>query len=276
MFARLYNAFTWSMLLSVLMFLNTWLEMRVNLGLVFFAMIADTVFFPGCSLTGYNPSYVFNVRDYLRGNIGDCGIITACCAKPLKLMGDTETFLRRIASVNHELDVMNAKTVATACQNCYRILKAYSEGRNILSIWPIIMEHGLPERLRGKYSGFEAAVQDSCTSTLEIAASVREILHYLGVTVREFSDAKMKCCGGSRAIIAGSSSFGHQCMRERANEAPCNVIVSYCASCRSAMGIDGIHRSIHILDLIFGNGEVSEWKHNLRNRLFMAGRLKEE
>ena len=39
MFARLYNAFTWSMLLSVLMFLNTWLEMRVNLGLVFFAMI---------------------------------------------------------------------------------------------------------------------------------------------------------------------------------------------------------------------------------------------
>ena len=40
MIACLYNAFALSMLLSVLMFMNTWLEMRVNLGWVFFALTA--------------------------------------------------------------------------------------------------------------------------------------------------------------------------------------------------------------------------------------------
>ena len=237
---------------------------------------AETVFFPGCSLSGYNPDYVFAVRDYIIGHIGECGIITACCAKPLKLMGDAETFRKRIDSVNRELDAMNARTVITACQNCYRILKAHGGNRNILSVWPIINEHGLPERLRGKYSGLEAGIQDSCTTTPEIASSVRKILRYLGVTVREFSGAKLKCCGGSQAIASGSSSLGRRFMRERAAEAPCDVIVSYCASCRSAMSIDGTHKSIHILDLIFGNGEPSGGKSNLRNRLITAGKLKED
>lgn len=39
-FAALYNAFLWSMALSVLLFQNLWLEMRVNLGVVFFALWA--------------------------------------------------------------------------------------------------------------------------------------------------------------------------------------------------------------------------------------------
>ena len=39
-FACLYNASIWAMLFTVLMFLNTWLEMRVNMGLIFFAVLA--------------------------------------------------------------------------------------------------------------------------------------------------------------------------------------------------------------------------------------------
>ena len=36
--ACFYNAALWSMLASVILFNNTWLEMRVNIGLVFFAL----------------------------------------------------------------------------------------------------------------------------------------------------------------------------------------------------------------------------------------------
>ena len=39
MFARFYNAALWGMFLSVLLFQNTWLEMRINLGFVFFALV---------------------------------------------------------------------------------------------------------------------------------------------------------------------------------------------------------------------------------------------
>lgn len=38
MFACLYNSLMWSMFISVCLFLDTWLEMRVNLGLVFFGL----------------------------------------------------------------------------------------------------------------------------------------------------------------------------------------------------------------------------------------------
>lgn len=40
MFAMLYNAALLSMLICAVLFKNTWLEMRVNLGLVFFALTA--------------------------------------------------------------------------------------------------------------------------------------------------------------------------------------------------------------------------------------------
>ena len=39
MFHCFYNSIMWSMLISVLLFQNTWLEMRVNLGFVFFVLI---------------------------------------------------------------------------------------------------------------------------------------------------------------------------------------------------------------------------------------------
>ena len=76
-------------------------------------------------------------------------------------------------------------------------------------------------------------------------------------------------------MTTGDSRFGHECMRKRADESPCHMIISYCASCRSAMSIDGKHESVHILDLIFGNGEPSAKKSNLINRFITARKLKE-
>ena len=76
-------------------------------------------------------------------------------------------------------------------------------------------------------------------------------------------------------LITCDSELGHECMRKRASESPCSVIISYCASCRSAMSIDGTHKSIHILDLIFGNGEESIKKSNLLNRFNTAKKIRE-
>lgn len=233
----------------------------------------EMVFFPGCSLAGYNPEYVFAVRDYVIGNLGACGIFTGCCAKPLKLMGESKMFQAKIDSVRRKLDGMNARTVVTACQTCNNILRQYDTGREILSLWPIIAEHGLPERLRDKFSGLDASVQDSCTSLPEVSSSIRKILEFLGVNVMEFP--LKKCCGGVQTLTTCDRRYGRECMRQRANESPCSVIISYCASCRSAMSIDVTHQSIHILDLIFGEGESSAKHSRLINRLITARKLKE-
>lgn len=232
------------------------------------------IFFPGCSLSGYSPEYVFAVRTYLRGIFGYCGIITACCAKPLKLIGDAATFQSRIVSVRHELDVLEVKTVITACQSCYKILKEHDSERSILSLWSVLAER-MPDNLQGKFSSLEACVQDSCTSTPEIISSVRKILAYLGVKVKEFPGS-LKCCGGAQLIASGDLKLGRELMRKRAHQAPTSTIINYCASCRSAMSIDGKHKSIHLLDLIFGNGEESKSKSKLLNRFITAKFLKEE
>lgn len=236
---------------------------------------AKNVFFPGCSLTGYNPDYVFATRDYIQEKLGECGIITACCSKPSRLIGNSKTFERNINSVIKKLDLMGAENVITACQNCYNTLKKYDKNRNILSLWSLMSKMGISETLENKFLGFEAAIQDSCTSTEKIIFDVRKILEYLGVNVKKFPGKKLKCCGGSQMLITCDSDLGHEYMRKRASESPCPVIISYCSSCRSAMSIDGKHKSIHILDLIFGNGEESIKKSNFLNRFNTAKKLKE-
>ena len=231
---------------------------------------SENVFFPGCSLMGYNPGYVFRVRDFLANYYGQCGICSGCCAKPLKLLGESGTFTRSHEKLARDFDAMGAKRIITACQNCYSILTKAHSGLEVLSLWPVMLKSGLPEGLRGKYAGLEAALQDSCSSTQEIAESVREILHFLGVKVHEFPGKRFTCCGGIAAITTNN---GRQVMRARASKSPCNVIISYCASCRSAMSIDKAHKSIHVLDLIFGNAQSSRARSNLINRFITARNL---
>ena len=234
-----------------------------------------TVFFPGCSLAAYSPDYVLTVRDFIRERRGDCEVLMACCAKPLRLMGKKSIFQRRMDRVRRKLDNMGAETVITACQNCFKVLREQDGGRRILSLWPLLLRLGLPDGLAEKYEGLEVSIQDSCVTRdmPEIAASVRELLKRLGVTVREMacSSARAKCCGGITTITTGDAKLGREAMRKRAAESPCSTILSYCASCRSAMGIDGEHRSLHLLDLIFGDGEPLKGG-GLLNR-WRAGRL---
>ena len=52
-------------------------------------------------------------------------------------------------------------------------------------------------------------------------------------------------------IAAGDVGLGYEAMKKRAAESPCGTIVSYCASCRSAMRTGG-RESLHLLDLVFG------------------------
>ena len=218
---------------------------------------SKVAFFPGCSLAAYSPAHVTAVRDFLRGRYGECGTLMACCAKPLKLM-KAAAFLRRLDGVRRALDSMGAETVVTACQNCFKILKEHDSERQVLSLWPIMLE-ALPEDRLGRFAGLEVSVQDSCAMGAfpEVAASVRDILRRLGATVREMERCgpEARCCGGVPMIVSGDVAYGREWMRARAAESPCPTVVSYCASCRSAMGVDGRHTSLHLLDLIFGDGK---------------------
>ena len=52
-------------------------------------------------------------------------------------------------------------------------------------------------------------------------------------------------------ILGRDVGLGYEAMKKRAAESPCGTVVSYCASCRSAMRTGG-RESLHLLDLVFG------------------------
>ena len=232
---------------------------------------AETVFFPGCSLMSYSPEHVKKVQAFIAGKYKSCGVLTGCCAKPLKLMRDAN-FNNYIDNIIKRLDVMGAKRVITACPNCFNILKAYGDNKiEIISLWNLIAEDldgNLGENLQGSYSSLEASVQDSCAVNNEVMLSVRKILKFLGVKVCEMEHIG-RCCGGIAAITSGDAEIGRLQALNRASEAPCEVIITYCASCRAAMSISKQHKSIYLLDLIFNNVKHGKgW--GLLNRLKAA------
>ena len=66
---------------------------------------------------------------------------------------------------------------------------------------------------------------------------MRTVLGELGATVREMEYARnrARCCGCAPMIAVGDVGLGYEAMKKRAAESPCGTIVSYCASCRSAI-----------------------------------------
>ncbi|NLL35948.1 MAG: (Fe-S)-binding protein [Fretibacterium sp.] len=240
---------------------------------------AQRVFFPGCSLAAYAPHHVLAVSDYLRERLEGVGVLLKCCGKPLRLASLKESFQARFDSLRSELDRMGAEEVIVACQNCYVLFNQLDERRRVRSLWTLFEEQGLPEGLCGSAEGLEASIQDSCTTRgiAEITGSVRSLLDELGVTVHEmeFSRERARCCGYGPQIVSGDAKRGRQAMLKRAAESPCETIVSYCASCRSAMGLDG-RKSLHLLDLIFGapppssGGPMRDWLNRWRARQLLG------
>ncbi len=218
---------------------------------------ARCVFFPGCSLPAYAPEHVLATWQYLRERMEGVGALLKCCGKPLKLMAMTGEFRRRFDAVRRDLDLMGAEEVIVACQNCYTIFRYFDEGRRVRSFWTILAEMGLPEGSRGSARGLEVSIQDSCVTrgVPEIYDGVRTVLGELGATVREMDCARdrARCCGCAPMIAVGDVRLGYEAMKKRAEESPCGTIVSYCASCRSAMRTGG-RESLHLLDLVFGGG----------------------
>ena len=225
------------------------------------AKTAKRVFFPGCSLSSYNPGAVESVFRCLRERLEGVGAVLKCCGKPLKALGMTDDFQNRFAAVKRELDRLGAEEVIVACQSCYATFKQYDEGRRVRSLWSLFREIGVPEEAKGigKDSGITLAIHDSCVTrdVPEIHDGVRFILKELGYEVEELERSRenTECCGSGGMIAHVNPSLAKRIMRRRAGEAESDYVATYCASCRASM-VTGRKKGLHVLDLMFGGS----WK----------------
>lgn len=240
-------------------------------------------FMPGCALASYSPKLVYTIFEHLRSKLSGIGIIQQCCGTPTRVMGDSEQFKTYHTKLEADLAAMGATTVVTACENCYMSIKNYAPHINIVSLYSVLNEIGVPKEVVGKYTHIPTvALHDPCPTRFEskLHNDVRALMHTIGLPYEEFKANREKtlCCGSGGMLELTNSALAHEQMRNRANQTQCESIVSYCQSCAESMSKGG-KKGLHLLDFIFTpetsstqvkNGTLRQWYNRYRSRSMIA------
>lgn len=214
------------------------------------------LFFPGCQLSSSYPEYVEKSYEYLMENLdGGVGIYLNCCGAPAEWGGQEKLFQGSIDRIYEDWIGMGQPTMILACSTCYYMFKKYLPKIEIISLWNIFEDKGLPSNaING--NGKSLLVHDSCTARdySNIYNSVRDIATKLGYNLIEpkYTKATTKCCGYGGLSYFANKDFSSFATDDRISEEEGDYL-AYCAMCRDLFVSRG-KRTFHILDLIFGEG----------------------
>lgn len=224
--------------------------------------IAEKVFIPGCSLSGYDNDIIMKVKKYLDENLGETEILLKCCGKPSKDIGDLDLFESNLKHIEESLKNKNVNEIIVACENCYKTFGEAFKDIKVITLWEVINELGVPAELKNKYLSCKEkfALHDPCPIKKEeqIHESVRNILNELGIKIVEFEKnrSKTECCGCGGMVGVTNKELWESQKNKRANSTECENIISYCESCVNTFKSSN-KNVLHILDLIFNEEVIS-------------------
>ncbi|MDY0235392.1 MAG: (Fe-S)-binding protein [Gudongella sp.] len=242
---------------------------------------SDTIFFPGCGLLSNNSRIVKNTYNYLKSKIPGIGIYTKCCGKPTKYMGKEDKFKQYYSIIDKEFKDKNIKRIITGCQNCYMTIGENSKDIEVLSLWEILADLGIPTDKRniGKGTDYEFTIHDPCPTrdVSEIHDAIRSIVKELGFKTyeMEYNRGETLCCGAGGMVSITQPDIAESHMKRRRDEAPSEHIITYCQECTESMRSVG-KASYHILDILFNDeyqniehknkGLIEKWANRYRSK----------
>jgi Fe-S oxidoreductase len=238
------------------------------------------VFFPGCQLSASRPGEVEKIYNYLTGNLnGGVGLMLGCCGAPADWAGRPDLFATSLTEFKEKHNSMDKPTLVLACSSCYQVFKTNLPEVEIVSLWEVLDEYGLPpETVKG--DGRTVAIHDPCTARHErgVQDSARNIVQQLGYQIEElkFNREKTVCCSYGGHMWVVNPEVGRKVVDRRIGESPRDY-VSYCAMCRDFFAGRG-KASFHLLDLIYGGPtpEAAGPGPNYSERHENRARLKEK
>ncbi|MBP1042191.1 (Fe-S)-binding protein [Vagococcus sp. BWB3-3] len=214
-------------------------------------------FMAGCSLSSSSPKRISQIIAYLKGYYPDLALIQACCGKPTKYIGDEDRFRQRFQQLVETVQSCEVEELIVACQGCLATMNHEAQF-SANSLWVLMAELGLPEELKGKAQDSDVvfSIQDSCPTKdlTEIHDAIRFLLSELGYQVAKnrLSGKNTLCCGMGGMCGVTNPTLAKDQATKRVQEFKTTQIVTYCASCTSAMILGG-GQAWHLLDLIFGD-----------------------
>jgi Fe-S oxidoreductase len=223
------------------------------------------MFYPGCQLPASCPEHVEKAYHYLLSQsalTGGVGLMLGCCGAPADWAGHREIALENIERIKASWEESGKPVLILACTSCMNVFERYLPEIEIVSLWEIINNCGLPATAIGRADGRALHIHDPCGARHKgnVQDSVRNMVRDMGYQTEEmeYSRDKTKCCGyGGMVFYANrdqAKDFIDDRIRESQNDSIQDLIV-YCAMCKDLFASQG-KRTYHILDLIFA--EVPE------------------
>jgi len=215
------------------------------------------IFFPGCQLSASAPDHVEKAYAYLTEQVdGGVGLMLRCCGAPAEWSGRTGLFQKGLQEFKDQWQEMGRPRLILACSTCYQTFKKHLPEVEIVSLWELYYQCGLPEVSKPKMPSL-VAVHDACTTRHEgqIHKIVRKLLHQIGCRVEELPAGRNRteCCGYGGLMLFANRKLADDVIKRRINESPADY-VAYCAMCRDNFAARG-KKTYHLLDLIYGQAD---------------------
>jgi Fe-S oxidoreductase len=218
------------------------------------AVKSKIVFLPGCSLSSYNPLLVMEVYRFLKLRIPEIGIVLKCCGSPTHLIGDELRHDQYYASFIREIEDNNISEIITSCPSCHKIISDHSPHIKVRTIWELLVEIGIPETKLQIPDSLELILHDPCPTRNNrfMHEDVRKLLEMADIKTKEFNHSRQntRCCGVGGMVGATNPSVAIANIKQRIDEVPSDVIITYCASCVDAFR-SADKEAYHILELLF-------------------------
>jgi len=241
---------------------------------------SDTIFFPGCALTGTRPDKVLKLYEHLKKSIPSLGIVLDCCTIPSHDLGRERFFDGTFGEMRDFLKKNGIRKVLVACPSCYKVFKQYGDALSVSTVYEIIAINGLPET--GKIQG-TVTIHDPCPMRFEesVLTAVRDLVTRKGLEIEEMTHSRKKtfCCGEGGSVGFISPELAKKWGLLRKKETNGKRIITYCAGCVNSL--NPLTPTSHILDLIYepeasmsGKVKVSKAPFSYINRLKLKSHLK--
>ena len=233
------------------------------------------VFFPGCQAAAIAPETVRAAYEDLCARVeGGVALMLGCCGAICDWAGRYEMQDSTREFILNELSKLGDPIIIAGCPTCKKELSE-SVGGEIIGIWDVLEEIGLPEGAKGLER--PAALHDSCGARGDehTQQAIRSIAARLGCELEdtEYSGDRSPCCGYGGLTMYANREVAHE-MAEKCLERSDAPYISYCMACRDRFAREG-RESRHILELVYGTDagsppDISEKRYNrltLKNEL---------
>jgi Fe-S oxidoreductase len=222
------------------------------------------MFYPGCQLPASCPEHVEKAYNYLLSRSGEgkspfneekrgVGLMLGCCGAPADWAGRRELALENVEKIKQAWEESGKPVFILACTSCMNVFERYLPEIEIVSLWEIINDCGLPAARAGRSDGRALHIHDACGArhNNKVQDSVRRMVTDMGYQIEEleYSRDKTKCCGYGGMVFYANRDQAKGFADDRLRESREDLIV-YCAMCKDLFASGG-KRTFHILDLIF-------------------------